>query len=236
MDQADQFRRGAVVGGRYEVTAAIGRGAFGQVYEARHLATGHNVALKVLRPRSAVVTDAMRQEFFAEASVTAGLCHPNTVRVFDFGETDGGALYLTMERLIGETLQHTLARLKRQQRPLGDSASRAIARAVLGSLAEAHAVGLVHQDLKPTNIFLQRIAGGQFVCKVLDFGLAVRVSEESNASTHAAGTPQYMSPEQACGQPVDGRSDLYSFGLVLFECLTGNSPYVANTPREFLGA
>ena len=226
-------RIGQLIGGRYKINAVIGQGGFGEVYKAQHASTGDQVAIKVLRQDvqgTADVTARFRQE----AKTTSKLKHPNTVRVFDFGQMDDGSLYLAMEFLEGRTLTD----LFRKEAPLAPKRLVHIACQVLKALSEAHAKGLVHRDLKPDNIFLQSVHGEADFVKVLDFGIAKSVSGDSTAdmtSTGAIiGTPRYMSPEQARGQSVDLRTDLYSLAIILHEGLTGVAPFTADSPLTML--
>ncbi len=222
--------RGEVIGGRYRVSGVIGRGGFGTVYEAKHVTTGHAVAVKLLTQRPGAEGDELARRFFKEASTTSRLSHPNTVRVFDFGQTENGDLFIAMERLVGESLQEVLTRNHQNRAVMPEYDAVEIGVAVLRSLGEAHAHGLVHRDLKPANIFLHQVAGGDSIVKVLDFGIVKDVDTSITQAGKALGTPTHMSPEQAMGKAVDARSDLYALACVLFECLTGGLPYFADNP------
>ena len=220
---------GRKIGGRFTVVAQLGAGSMGSVYRARQEGMAREVALKVLKPDRALDTAAV-QRFEREARATSSLTSPHTVTVFDFGEDETVAnsplLYLAMERLDGESLGQ---RLKNGGRVSPHEAVK-IAQQVLRSLAEAHDKGIVHRDLKPDNIFLHRVPtphGFEEMVKVLDFGIAKFLqpdmkidSLETQAGT-VFGTPRYMSPEQAQSKPLDGRSDLYTVGLILFQMVTG---------------
>ena len=221
---------GDVIGGRYRVLGELGSGGFGTVFDSVHVTTGHPVAVKVLKAGSGAEGQEMARRFFQEAATTSRLTHPNTVRVFDFGQTDSGELFLAMERLSGDTLQTALNRVREQGETLGESQSVDVGTAVLRSLAEAHALGLVHRDMKPANIFLHQMAGGEAIVKVLDFGIVKTHDATMTQAGKALGTPTHMSPEQAMGRDVDGRSDLYSLGVVLYECLTGTVLFDAESP------
>lgn len=227
-----ELARDEVLGGRYRVVDVLGRGGYGVVYDCRHVATGHSVAVKVLATDMAGHRDEMAQRFVQEAATTSRLTHPNTVRVFDFGELDGGDLFLAMERLEGRTLREVLALHARADLPMGLDQICELGVAVLRSLGEAHALGLVHRDLKPANIFLHEVAGGDSVIKVLDFGIAKHRDHSLTQAGQALGTPTHMAPEQITGDPVDGRTDLYQLGVVLFECLVGRLPYEAEQPLQ----
>lgn len=225
-----QVMRGEVIGGRYRVSGVIGRGGFGTVYEAQHVTTGHAVAVKLLTQRPGAEGDELARRFFKEAATTSRLSHPNTVRVFDFGQTEGGDLFIAMERLVGESLQELISSNHQQRKVMSEAQTVEVGVAVLRSLGEAHAHGLVHRDLKPGNIFLHQVAGGDSIVKVLDFGIVKDVDTSITQAGKALGTPTHMSPEQAMGKTVDARCDLYALGCVLFECLTGSLPYFADNP------
>ncbi|MBM4346186.1 MAG: serine/threonine protein kinase, partial [Deltaproteobacteria bacterium] len=233
---ATQLFAGELVADRYRVTEVLGRGGFGAVYRAVHTGTRQAVALKLLHVRDAAdggfdQTDARR--FFREAEITASLRHPNTVRVFDLGQTDRGALYLAMELLEGDTLDAQLRKLALagQWMPLDDVLR--VACDVLGSLGEAHDRGLVHRDLKPANLMLTTVAGDP-VTKVLDFGIARQAGSSLTTGNSAVGTPQYMAPEQCMGQALDGRADLYALGVILFRCLSGSLPFDDPNPMTVM--
>ncbi|MSQ85050.1 MAG: serine/threonine protein kinase [Myxococcales bacterium] len=223
---------GLVIGGRYVVRGELGRGGFGAVFRCQHTGTGQDVAVKVL-----AVADAgpeMLARFFREARVTAGLKHPNTIRVFDFGQDDNGLVFLAMELLAGHALADELRARKHAGRAFAEREACEIAIAVLRSLAEAHSVGLVHRDLKPHNIFLHQVAGDDPVVKVLDFGIAKSEGSAMTQTGAVLGTPAYMSAEQAQSLPVDARSDLYSLAVVLWELVTGALPFSGQTPVQTL--
>lgn len=221
---------GDVIGGRYRILGELGRGGFGVVLDAIHVTTGHPVAVKILTQVSGSEGQELARRFFQEAATTSRLTHPNTVRVFDFGQTDAGDLFLAMERLTGETLQNMLGRLRDARQALTEVQAVDVAVAVLRSLGEAHALGLVHRDMKPANIFLHQMAGGEAIVKVLDFGIVKTHDATMTQAGKALGTPTHMSPEQAMGQDVDGRSDLYSLGVVLYEALAGSLPFDSENP------
>ncbi|MGZ3424426.1 MAG: protein kinase domain-containing protein [Polyangiales bacterium] len=220
---------GRKIGGRFTIVARLGAGSMGAVYRARQDGMAREVALKVLKPERAFDA-ASKARFEREARATSALTSPHTVTVYDFGEDEstaqGPLLYLAMERLEGESLG---SRVKRIGRVPSHDAIR-IAQQALKSLSEAHDKGVVHRDLKPDNIFLHKVPtphGLEEVVKVLDFGIAKIVqpdlkvdSLETQAGT-VFGTPRYMSPEQAQSKPLDGRSDLYTIGLILFQMVTG---------------
>ena len=220
---------GRIFDRRYRINELIGSGGMGAVYRATQLGMNREVALKVLG-RGVADSDKQAHRFKQEARASSRLQHPNTIRVFDSGQTEDGRLFLAMEYLKGDTLTEVL---KKEKTFSIDRASH-IARQICNSLAEAHQNGIVHRDLKPDNIFITDIFGEHDFVKVLDFGIAKSSDSEEMASLtqtgFICGTPRYLSPEQALGRPVDGRSDLYSLGVILYELLTGAPPFMAATP------
>ncbi|MBM4387604.1 MAG: serine/threonine protein kinase, partial [Deltaproteobacteria bacterium] len=221
---------GRVFDKRYQITELIGRGGMGAVYKAVHVAMNQIVALKVLG-RSLAGDEKQIQRFYQEARSSSRLKHPNTIKVFDFGRSEDGHLFLAMEYLEGHTLSHII----RQEKVLPVKRSLVIGRQVLKSLGEAHKTGLIHRDLKPDNIFITEIYGEKDYVKVLDFGIAKffetgQAHESLTQTGLICGTPLYLSPEQALGRPLDGRSDLYSFGVILYEMIGGQPPFRAETP------
>ena len=221
---------GAMVG-PYRVVQLLARGGMGDVYRATDSRLGRDVALKVLSPGR--TSDPRRVErFLLEARITASLDHPNIVRVYDVGRVDEQT-YLVAELLDGETLRARIVR-----GAIGPDEARRIALDVARGLAAAHAAGLVHRDLKPENIFLTR--SGE--TKLLDFGIAKLTQDEAvpdGASTLTGvvlGTAGYLAPEQIRGDTVDGRADLFAFGAVLFEMLTGDRAFVRDQIVDTLHA
>lgn len=221
---------GRVFDSRYQITELIGRGGMGVVYKAIHIAMNQVVALKVLG-KGLSGDDKNVQRFYQEVRASSRLKHPNSIKVFDFGRSEDGHLYLAMEFLEG----HTLTQLLRQEKVLSVRRAINIAKQIAKSLGEAHSNGLVHRDLKPDNIFITRIFGEEDFVKVLDFGIAKfqEGTPEAENLTQAGlvcGTPLYISPEQALGRSLDGRSDLYSLGVILYEMVSGKPPFRADTP------
>ncbi|MBZ0120226.1 MAG: serine/threonine protein kinase, partial [Sandaracinaceae bacterium] len=218
---------GRTMAGRFKILARIGTGGMGTVYRAEQVGLGRPVALKVLKKELVHDRDTVAR-FHREAKAMSLLVHPNTVRVFDFGEDEDGWLFLAMELLEGELLTSWI---EREGTPPIPDAIR-VTQEILRSLAEAHSKGIIHRDLKPDNIYLARVDGHALpVVKVLDFGIAKAFREdykidqlETQAGT-VFGTPRYMSPEQAQGKTLDHRSDLYSVGVLLYQLLTGNPPF-----------
>lgn len=219
---------GAVVAGRYEILERVGEGGIGAVYRARRVADGAEVAVKVLS--DALATDpSWVKRFENEALAASRLAHPNTVRVLDWGRAEDGRLWLAMEFLVGHPLRRALA-----AGPMEPARVLRVLAQACASLAEAHERGVVHRDLKPDNLFL--LPDG--TVKLLDFSVA-KLKQGSALETAAGvvfGTPQYMSPEQGRGFPVDGRSDLYGLGVLAFEMLTGRVPFDAKDPMDVLAA
>jgi len=222
---------GATLADRYTIVDRVGAGGMGTVYRAEQAPLGREVALKVLRKELGRDAETVAR-FTREARLLSQLRHPNTVAILDFGQSEEGLLYLAMELLEGEMLS---ARL-RQRGALPVEEAVRIAAGVLRSLDEAHARGIVHRDLKPDNIYLARVHGrpeDAEVVKVVDFGIAkIRDGELAQGLDPVAtqegtvfGTPRYMSPEQAQGRSLDGRSDLYAVGVLLFHMLTGQAPF-----------
>ncbi len=220
---------GTVLGGRYRIVGRVGTGGMGTVYRAEQVGLARAVALKVLKQEFVSDRETVGR-FQREANAMSLLMHPNTVRVFDFGEDKGGHLFLAMELLEGELLTAHAER----EGPLDPHRAVRIAIEILRSLGEAHLKGLVHRDLKPDNIFLAQVEGHpQAIVKVLDFGIAKIFRDDgkpiNQLETQAGtvfGTPRYMSPEQAQGRQLDPRSDLYSVGVLLYQLLVGHAPFV----------
>ena len=221
---------GSVVAERYQILGELGRGGFGAVLRARHVGTGQEMALKVLSGGEADDRMALKR-FFLEARATAGLRHPNTIRVFDFGQDDSGIVYLAMELLVGAPLANHLRDRVAAGQPYSEREAAEIGVTVLRSLAEAHGAGLVHRDLKPDNIFLHHVGEDEApVIKVLDFGIAKVSGNSITGGDQILGPPAYMSPEQVRAQKIDGRSDLYSVGVILFQLVAGQLPFKGDTP------
>jgi serine/threonine protein kinase len=238
-------RQGVTLGpgarlGPYEIVSALGAGGMGEVFRARDTRLGRDVAVKILTAAHAGDPDSVRR-FEKEARAVASLSHPNVVPLFDVGEQDG-VRYAVSEYVAGETLRE---RLKRGSVPPGEAAE--IAAQIAEGLSAAHDRSFVHRDIKPENVILARSS----FARILDFGLAKRstrmvgasVSEEE--ATQSAfltepgiitGTVGYMSPEQVRGEPVDGRSDIFSLGVVLWEMVTGRRPFSGDSPVETLSA
>ncbi|MDQ1427518.1 MAG: eukaryotic-like serine/threonine-protein kinase, partial [Acidimicrobiaceae bacterium] len=222
-----------VLGGRYRLGPLLGAGGMAEVYDGRDERLDRPVAVKLLRPDLAAHAP-LRQRFELEARAAARLTHPNVVAVYDAGE-DQGHSYIVMERLRGESLADVIGR-----GPVDLAWLRRLAGEVLSALAAAHQAGIIHRDIKPANILLGPDGRG----KVADFGIA-RVAEAQVETEPAAaltgtglvlGTPAYLAPERAMGEPATAQSDLYSVGVVLYEAVTGSKPYGGRTPVAIAAA
>jgi eukaryotic-like serine/threonine-protein kinase len=218
---------GKVVDGRYRVLEVIGRGGMGVVYRVEHLRMGKIAAMKVLH-RDLAHDPEIVQRFEREAAAISKLHHPHTVQVFDFGNAQG-ALYLIMEYVHGLDLAHIIQR----DGPIPWPRCAPLLAQICGALQEAHELGIVHRDLKPENVLITRTTGGRDYAKVLDFGLAKL--DQRGAPTRETernqivGTPYYMAPEQIRGDEVGPRADIYAFGSLMFELLTGQHLYTGST-------
>ena len=226
---------GKTLSGKYRVIERIGRGGMGTVYLSEHIGLRKRVALKVLRPDLQVSEETLRR--FQREGIAAGqFTHPNAIQIFDFDRADEGVFYLAMEYVEGADLKAYL----REAGRLDLETAADLAGQVLEALAEAHRHGIVHRDLKPENIMIVTSTTGDLSVKVLDFGLSKLIDVPTvGASLHThygqiVGTPLYMAPEQGSGEDVDHRSDLYSVGLILFELLSGHSPFKGLSVPELL--
>jgi serine/threonine-protein kinase len=221
---------GKVIDGRYEIQARIGEGGMGVVYKARQTSIDRVIAIKMLNAQMAADPNWV-QRFYNEAKACSRLQHPNTIRMFDFGQTPDGRLYMTMEFLDGMSLREAVSK--------GPMAPQRVVKILIqccASLAEAHSIGIIHRDIKPDNVFLLNMAGSPDFVKLLDFSVA-KLLEGDRMKTQAGvvfGTPQYMSPEQGRGLPLDARSDLYALGILAFEMLTGNVPFNDENPMTVI--
>ncbi|HSM04637.1 MAG TPA: protein kinase [Longimicrobiales bacterium] len=224
---------GTVLAGRYRIVKMLGEGAMGAVYLGEHLRIGRLDAIKVLRPALSKDPESIAR-FTRGAQNASRVRHPNVCSIYDFGETEGGVAFLAMELIDGESLQDLLKRLGHL--PIDECIH--IVRQTALALQAAHEAGIVHRDLKPGNIMLTRGRDGRRVVKVVDFDIAKGSSEgQSSDLTQMGlviGTPEYMSPEQLTADALDGRSDVYSLGMVLFRMLTGVLPFAARTTREVM--
>ena len=223
----------AIDNGRYIIERLIGQGGMGQVYEARQVSMGRQVAIKILH-MNLTNNEELISRFETEALSISRLNHPNIITIYDYGRTEDGMLFMVMELLQGATLDRVIRREQGVTQPRGLTLMRQVANAV----SEAHRLGVVHRDLKPENIYLHGIPGQPERAKVLDFGIAKIIHGEAGpmgkgtntAAGSVFGTPQYMSPEQVHGEVIDHRSDIYSLGIILFELLAGKTPYHSSSP------
>ena len=226
---------GLTLNGRYEVIEKIGEGGFGTIYRAKQLPMGRDVALKVLNPFMSKDPKVVAR-FQREARAACSLRDPHTVVTYDFDQTPDGVLYMAMEFLQGRTLFELLEEVERL--PVEQAVH--VAAQCCSSLAEAHDKGIVHRDIKPENIFLENRGDDGLYVKVLDFGIAKIVGGDDaqspalTAAGQTLGTLEYMSPEQLTGKPLDGRSDIYSLGILLYEMLTGRLPFEADNPAMII--
>ncbi|MCP4658133.1 MAG: response regulator [bacterium] len=226
--KAAELKEGAVLAGRYRLGKAIGAGTFGAVYRAKHIELETDLAIKILQTGVTATEDSLTR-FRREGVSACRIRHPNAVMVSDFGVTEGGVAFLVMELLEGCSLAEEV----RDRGPLSPARVNEILQPICDVLAEAHARGIIHRDIKPENAFLHRTPRGEVV-KVLDFGIAKLVgdtvtSQNLTAEGFILGTPAYMAPERLVNEPYDGRSDVYSLGIMLFLMLTGRLPFVAKT-------
>ena len=218
--------------GRYTVLEKLGQGGMGAVYRAEQHSVGREVAVKVVN--TSLVTDAeVIKRFLREAKLASKLAHPNAVAVLDFNQTEDGVFYLVMELVSGRTLDQVI----RSERVFKPERVVRIGTQVLDALDGAHALSIVHRDLKPSNIML--LSQGRDLVKVLDFGLAKSVSPDATSTTMTGigavvGTPAFMPPELATGQPCDGRADLYSLGVILYLLGSGRLPFASESVHELV--
>jgi predicted Ser/Thr protein kinase len=221
-----RLRTGAVFASRYEILGSLGRGGMGMVYRARDLELGETVAIKVLRPDVARQSVRVEKRFRSEIRLARRVRHRNVCSVYGDG-VDGGLLYICMELVEGENL----ARRIRRSGALPPEEAWDVVRQVADGLRAIHQAGIVHRDLKTGNLMVD----AEGVVRVMDFGIAkhhVAGLEAGTVTVTSAlvGTPEYMSPEQLRGEPVDFRSDLYAFGVVIYELFTGTLPFRGPTP------
>lgn len=241
MQAADPFLDRTILGGQFHIQKKIGTGGMGSVYQALQVDMNRSVAIKILHPKLASRKD-LASRFRREARAMSQLTHPNTVKVFMYGQLEegsvgGGSLFMVMEYLEGKNLNRAVKR----DGPLTLAKSTSLLIQVCGALQEAHNMGIVHRDLKPENIFLCKQGEILDYPKVLDFGLAKVTERQMRPGSiqltqegMVFGTPEFMSPEQAQGKTLDARSDIYSLAIILYEALTGKLPFDAKTPMEYI--
>ncbi|MBI5514984.1 MAG: serine/threonine protein kinase [Deltaproteobacteria bacterium] len=225
---------GDIIGGRYELVRLLGAGGTGAVFEARHRIIGHTVAIKLLLPELSA-NPAVPERFLQEARASREVRHRNIVDVLDFGD-DAGRLYMVMEHLHGESL----AKLLHREAPTPPARILPLLDPIMAALAAAHAQGIVHRDVKPQNIFLAHDDEGGVIPKLIDFGIAKRLTSQDVQLTSTGmilGTPAYMAPEQAQGsRGITGATDQYAIGAILYQALTRSTPISADTYPAMLVA
>jgi eukaryotic-like serine/threonine-protein kinase len=224
---------GTVLAGRYRVVRRLGVGAMGAVYLGEHMRIGRKDAIKILRASMARDPEAIAR-FTRGARNVSRIRHPNVCTLYDFGDTEEGYHFLAMEYVEGPTL----GTLLQEEGPLPPERAIPLVAQVAEALQAAHALGIVHRDLKPDNIMVARETDGRERVKVVDFDIARGPAEEEGPAVtrhgFVVGTPEYMSPEQLTGDPLDGRSDVYSLALVLFRALAGRLPFEGDTAQEIM--
>ncbi|MDP6931938.1 MAG: diguanylate cyclase [Myxococcota bacterium] len=222
---------GRVLDGRFELTEFVAKGGMGKVYKATQRPLDRVVAIKLLNAFGAA-DEEFRKRFFLEASLCARLSHPNVVRIYDFGCDQGVTYYIAMEFLAGQTLKQRI----QKRGPLPPSKAIRILEQVCSALVEAHGQGLVHRDLKSSNLMLSAVPNQEDFVKIVDFGIVKELAPEAEITMTGAllGSPGYMSPEQINDADVDARSDIYSLGIILFQMLTGTLPFVHAKPVHIL--
>lgn len=221
---------GSIIADRYHILRKLGEGGMGQVYLAEHIKMGRKSAIKVMNPSMSQDPDAIGR-FNREAANASRITNDNVAAIYDFGETPEGLIYLAMEYVEGESLTKVME--KTGALPADRAAN--ITRQVAEGLDAAHEIGIVHRDLKPDNIMIAKRRDGSDLVKVVDFGIAKAQAGDGQKVTKTGlvvGTPEYMSPEQLSGDPLDARSDIYTLALVTFHMLTGTLPFPSSTLQE----
>ncbi|MBW2526282.1 MAG: serine/threonine protein kinase, partial [Deltaproteobacteria bacterium] len=222
---------GQVVGGRYRLERVVGRGGMGTVYACRHVVVGKTFAMKVLRP-GIERSEEILQRFIREAQAANSIGSRHICEVTDFGQLDNGAFYVVMELIEGVSMTRAL----REER-LSHADIQHIFIQIADTLQKAHERGIIHRDLKPDNVLLVADEDDPNFAKLLDFGIAKIIQAEASNLTETGvilGTPYYMSPEQARGDPVDHRSDIYALGVMMYRAFTGRLPFMADTAMGVL--
>ncbi|HEU4641287.1 MAG TPA: serine/threonine-protein kinase [Gemmatimonadaceae bacterium] len=231
---------GQVIADRYRILERLGEGAMGRVFLAEHVKMGRRCAIKVMN-RALMTDHEAIGRFNREATNASRVLHPNVAAIYDFGETSDGLIYLAMEVVEGEPLSAICDR----EKILPAARAVEITRQIAEGLTAAHDLGIVHRDLKPANIMVARAKDGRDVVKIVDFGIAKGgeggEGQEVTRTGFVVGTPEYMSPEQLAGSPLDGRSDLFAVGCILYKMLTGESSFAGTSiesriQRRIVGA
>ena len=236
MSSQDPFIGRDILDGQFQILQKIGKGGMGAVYRALQPAMNRMVAVKILHPKLTSRRD-LASRFRREARAMSHLAHPNTAKVFLYGELDDGSLYIVMEFLEGKNMNQTV----RSEGPMSLERGVRILAQVCPALEEAHRAGMIHRDLKPENLFLCQTGGMTDYAKVLDFGLAKVTEREMRPGSIALtqegmvfGTPEFMSPEQAQGKKLTPSSDIYSLAIILYEALTGKLPFEGKTSMDYI--
>jgi eukaryotic-like serine/threonine-protein kinase len=224
---------GTVLAGRYRILQKLGDGAMGEVYLGEHVRIGRRDAIKVLRGPLMQDAEAIAR-FNRGARNVASIQHPNVCTIYDYSDTDSGTPFIAMEFIAGESLKELLDR----EGPLPVARTARIVKQIADALSAAHTAGVVHRDLKPANVMLMRGRDGRDEVRVVDFDIAKgsQEGEESEVTRlgFVIGTPEYMSPEQLMAERLDGRSDLYSLGIMMFRMLSGAMPFQGSSPHEMV--
>jgi len=223
---------GMILAERYQLVRLLGQGGMATVYEGRHVVLGSRVAIKILDPRLAR-NEIQRKRFIREARASSQIASEHVIKVLDFGENPFA--FFVMEFLDGRDLSDLVEHEGKVPWPR----ARAILLQVIGALRAAHSEGIVHRDMKPSNVFVQRRPDGTDFVKVLDFGIAKVADATPNGqgltrSDEVLGTIDYMAPEQALAKGTDPRSDIYAVGIMLYEMLAGTIPFPGKTPFEVI--
>jgi len=217
---------GTILDGKYRLETKIGEGGFGAVYQALHIELNRPVAVKIFRPLASNITEESLKRFRLEGVSACRINHPNAISILDSGVSSKGIAYLVMELLQG----HSLAEELQKKWKLTPARCAEIVIPVCNVLARAHEARIIHRDIKPDNIFLHQTKDGEVV-KVVDFGIAKLLDETTNSSIKGSitagfiGTPEYMSPERLNNLPCDGKADVYSLGITLYQMLSGHVPF-----------
>jgi serine/threonine protein kinase/formylglycine-generating enzyme required for sulfatase activity len=224
---------GRLLDNRYRLTRKIGEGGMGSIYQAMHTEMGRTCAIKLLAPITSGRDEALAR-FKREAKMASRIDNPHAVTIYDFGEAENGLLFLAMEFIDGRPLASIIA----EHHMLPVDRVVHITNQIAEALAAAHALGIVHRDLKPDNVMVARKGGDSDYVKVLDFGIAKTVADDSadnlTKTGFVLGTPVYMSPEQLLGDKLDGRSDIYSLAIIVYEMLSGKLPFVGDNQQAVM--